>query len=181
MYLSDDRCWQSFLIWMWAFASPPNGPGTWAFSLLTALYYSRLGGNFCHIIPKFKPEMTTYSIRVNLTFRVKSAHKLKLTDKQLLQWLFPILLVMLVYLSSWTFSDPPQAVFIEDGHGLKFKICFFGMWDHCLAAGEFFFLLWGIKVCFSVRKARTHYNEAKWITWSIYNIALVNIIMVAIQ
>ena len=46
--------------------------------------------------------------RVNLTFRMKSAHKLKLTDKQLLQWLFPILLVMMVYLSAWTLSDPPQ-------------------------------------------------------------------------
>ena len=46
--------------------------------------------------------------RVNLTFRVKSAHKLKLTDKQLLQWLFPILLVMMVYLTAWTLSDPPH-------------------------------------------------------------------------
>lgn len=119
--------------------------------------------------------------RVNLTFRVKSAHKLKLTDKQLLQWLFPILLVMVVYLSAWTFSDPPQAVYIEDAHGLKFKICFFGYWDHCLSLGETLFLIWGVKVCFNVRKARTHYNEAKWITWSIYNIALVNFIMLAIQ
>lgn len=119
--------------------------------------------------------------RVNLTFRVKSAHKLKLTDKQLLQWLFPILLVMMVYLSAWTLSDPPQAVYIKDGEGLKFKICFFGWWDHCMAAGEFLFLMWGIKVCFNVRKARTHYNEAKWITWSIYNIAIVNIIMIAIH
>ena len=46
--------------------------------------------------------------RVNLTFRMKSAHKIKLTDKQLLQWLFPILLVMVIYLSAWTLSDPPQ-------------------------------------------------------------------------
>jgi hypothetical protein len=46
--------------------------------------------------------------RVNLTYRVKSAHKLKLTDKQLLQWMLPILLVMLTYLSAWTISDPPQ-------------------------------------------------------------------------
>ena len=50
-----------------------------------------------------------------------------------------------------------------------------------MALGELLFLIWGIKVCFSVRKARTHYNEAKLITWSIYNIAVVNIIMAAIQ
>ena len=46
--------------------------------------------------------------RVNLTYRVKSAHKLKLTDKQLLQWLFPILLLMIIYLCAWTISDPPE-------------------------------------------------------------------------
>jgi len=119
--------------------------------------------------------------RVNLTFRMKSAHKLKLTDKQLLQWLFPILLVMMVYLSAWTLSDPPQAIYVRDNHDLKFKICHYGWWDHSLGIGNFLFLMWGIKVCFSVRKARTHYNEAKWITWSIYNIAIVNIIMVAIH
>eukprot|EP00093_Oithona_nana_P001933 01933.XXX_6145_13476_1 [CDS] Oithona nana genome sequencing. len=119
--------------------------------------------------------------RVNLTFRVKSAHKLKLTDKQLLQWLFPILLVMMVYLSAWTLSDPPEALYISDSEGLKFKQCYYGWWDHNLGIGEVLFLLWGIKVCFNVRKARTHFNEAKLITWSIYNIAVVNIIMVAIH
>ena len=75
----------------------------------------------------------------------------------------------------------PKAVYIADSDGLKFKQCYYGWWDHNLGIGEVLFLLWGIKVCFNVRKARTHYNEAKLITWSIYNIAVVNIIMVAIQ
>jgi len=44
---------------------------------------------------------------VSLTYRVKSAHKVKLTDKQLLQWMVPILLVMLIYLG--TLSAPPTA------------------------------------------------------------------------
>lgn len=47
--------------------------------------------------------------RVSLTYRVKSAHKVKLTDKQLLQWMVPILLVMLIYLGTWTLSDTPSA------------------------------------------------------------------------
>lgn len=38
--------------------------------------------------------------RVSLTYRVKSAHKVKLTDKQLLQWMVPILLVMGIYLGN---------------------------------------------------------------------------------
>ncbi|GFY80166.1 probable G-protein coupled receptor CG31760 [Trichonephila inaurata madagascariensis] len=71
--------------------------------------------------------------RVSLTYRVKSAHKLKLTDKQLLQWLFPILLVMAIYLGTWTISSPPEAVYIEDWDKLKFKQCDYNWWDHSLA------------------------------------------------
>lgn len=40
---------------------------------------------------------------------MKSAHKVKLTDKQLLQWMVPILLVMLIYLGTWTLSATPSA------------------------------------------------------------------------
>lgn len=119
--------------------------------------------------------------RVSLTYRVKSAHKLKLTDKQLLQWLFPILLVMAIYLGTWTISSPPEAVYIVDWEGLKFKQCDFNWWDHSLAIGEFLFLLWGIRVCYNVRHAESFFNEAKHISWAIYNITIINIIMVMIH
>lgn len=49
-----------------------------------------------------------------MTYRVKSAHKVKLTDKQLLQWMVPILLVMGIYLGTWTISEPPQATEVHD-------------------------------------------------------------------
>ena len=39
--------------------------------------------------------------RVSLTYRVKSAHKLKLTDKQLLQWMIPVILIMAIFLATW--------------------------------------------------------------------------------
>lgn len=83
--------------------------------------------------------------RVSLTYRVKSAHKLKLTDQQLLHWLFPIMLVMGIYLGAWIVSAAPQAVHIRDWNGLRFKICEYNWWDHSLSIGEFLFLLWGIK------------------------------------
>lgn len=117
--------------------------------------------------------------RVSLTYRVKSAHKVKLTDKQLLQWMFPILLVMLIYLSTWTLSAPPYAVQIRDSYGLLFKQCLFNWWDHSLAIGEVLFLAWGIRVCYNVRHAESLYNEARLISFAIYNIAVVNITMVA--
>lgn len=74
--------------------------------------------------------------RVSLTYRVKSAHKVKLTDKQLLQWMVPILLVMLIYLSTWTLSAPPGAHVIADSQGLQFNQCDYNWWDHSLAIGE---------------------------------------------
>lgn len=119
--------------------------------------------------------------RVSLTYRVKSAHKLKLTDKQLLQWLFPILLVMAIYLGTWTISSPPEGIYISDWDNLKFRQCDFNWWDHSIAIGEFLFLLWGIRVCYNVRHAESFFNEAKHISWAIYNITIANIIMVMIH
>ncbi|XP_034186218.1 putative G-protein coupled receptor CG31760 isoform X3 [Osmia lignaria lignaria] len=119
--------------------------------------------------------------RVSLTYRVKSAHKVKLTDKQLLQWMVPILLVMLIYLGTWTLSSPPYAEVIADNYGLKFYQCSFNWWDHSLAIGEILFLAWGIKVCYNVRNAESLFNEARLISYAIYNIAAVNITMIAIH
>ncbi|XP_028166441.1 probable G-protein coupled receptor CG31760 [Ostrinia furnacalis] len=117
--------------------------------------------------------------RVSLTYRVKSAHKLKLTDKQLLQWMAPILLIMLVYLCTWTLSSPPDAEVITDNKGLKFKQCTYNWWDHSLAIGEILFLLWGVRVCYRVRHAESLYNEARLISIAIYNIFTVNSLMIA--
>ncbi|XP_050691307.1 probable G-protein coupled receptor CG31760 [Eriocheir sinensis] len=117
--------------------------------------------------------------RVSLTYRVTSAHKIKLTDKQLLQWLTPILLIMLVYLGAWSLSATPSAEVMDDDRNLKYKQCIYDWWDHSLAMGEVLFLMWGVKVCFSVRKAESFFDEAKYISWAVYNIAVVNIVMVA--
>lgn len=119
--------------------------------------------------------------RVSLTYRVKSAHKVKLTDHQLLQWMVPILLVMLIYLGTWTLSATPFAEVIRDSRDLKFKQCSYNWWDHSLAIGEVLFLAWGIRVCYNVRHAESLYNEARQISYAIYNIALVNTAMVAFQ
>ena len=85
---------------------------------------------------QFEPLNYLCTDRVSLTYRVKSAHKIKLTDKQLLQWMTPILLIMIVYLGAWTISDPPRGEFIEDATGLLFKQCTYNWWDHVLAIGR---------------------------------------------
>ena len=73
--------------------------------------------------------------RVSLTYRVTSAHKLRLTDRQLLQWMLPILLVSSVYLGAWTLSDPPRGEFILTGPTMRFTQCSYNWWDHSLAIG----------------------------------------------
>lgn len=50
-----------------------------------------------------------------------------------------------------------------------------------MAIGEVLFLAWGIRICYNVRNAESMYNEAKLISYAIYNIAMVNTIMVAFQ
>lgn len=50
-----------------------------------------------------------------------------------------------------------------------------------MAIGEVLFLAWGIRVCLNVRHAESLYNEAKMISWAIYNIAATNIVMIAFQ
>lgn len=70
---------------------------------------------------------------------------------------------------------------IVDSMGLKFKQCVYNWWDHSLAIGEVLFLAWGIRVCYNVRNAESLYNEARMISYAIYNIALVNILMIAFQ
>uniref|UniRef100_A0A1B0CB02 G-protein coupled receptors family 3 profile domain-containing protein n=1 Tax=Lutzomyia longipalpis TaxID=7200 RepID=A0A1B0CB02_LUTLO len=86
---------------------------------------------------------------------------------------------MLIYLGTWTLSAPPNAEEITDQYGLKFKQCSYNWWDHSLAIGEVLFLAWGIRVCYNVRHAESMYNEARLISYAIYNIALVNTTMVA--
>lgn len=93
---------------------------------------------------------------------MKSAHAVKLTEQQLLRWLLPVLLIALVYLGTWTLSDPPHAIDVSfwirqkfissfffliivnfqitDSEGLKFKQCTYNWWDHSLAIGNSYLL-----------------------------------------
>lgn len=81
----------------------------------------------------------------------------------------------------YSFPFFPLSPQINDANGLKFKQCVYNWWDHSLAIGEVLFLAWGIRVCYSVRNAESMYNEARMISYAIYNIALVNILMIAFQ
>src|ERR1700742_1496403 len=63
--------------------------------------------------------------RVYLTYRVKSAHKIKLTEKHLLHWMSPIMVIMLLYLFAWTISDPPRLHMMTTWNGERFAQCMY--------------------------------------------------------
>jgi len=54
-------------------------------------------------------------------------------------------------------------------------------WLYAYNIGEVLFLAWGVRVCYVVRNAESFYNEAQSINFAIYNICIVNIIMMTIQ
>ena len=47
--------------------------------------------------------------------------------------------------------------------------------------GETMMLLFGVYLCFSVRKAPAAFNESKHITWSIYNAIILGSFLVIIS
>lgn len=89
--------------------------------------------------------------------------------------------IMINHLTNIIFLMRMFSLQIVDSNGLKFKQCIYNWWDHSLAIGEVLFLAWGIRVCYNVRNAESLYNEARMISYAIYNIALVNILMIAFQ
>jgi len=78
------------------------------------LAVSLLSPNSFPLIYHFLLYFLLFLSSVSLTYRVKSAHKIKLNDQQLLQWMVPILLVMLIYLGTWTISATPYAEVVSN-------------------------------------------------------------------
>ena len=67
-----------------------------------------------------------------MIFRVKSAQKIKLTDRHLLQRLAPILALYVVYLLAWSLAGPSHVVEMKMPEDLKFHECSFDWWDHAI-------------------------------------------------
>ncbi|XP_031561759.1 probable G-protein coupled receptor CG31760 [Actinia tenebrosa] len=111
--------------------------------------------------------------RIAVIFRVKSAQKIRLTDRHLLTRLAPILAVYLVYLLAWSLAASNRVLEHKDTQDRKFYECAVDWWDHAILIFEVLFLLWGIRLCYNVRKAPSAFNESKFISWSIYNMFVV--------
>ena len=67
-----------------------------------------------------------------MIFRVKSAQKIKLTDRHLLQRLAPILSLYIVYLLAWSLAGPSHVTESTMPGDLKFDECSYDWWDHAI-------------------------------------------------
>ncbi|XP_077865993.1 metabotropic glycine receptor-like [Saccoglossus kowalevskii] len=117
------------------------------------------------------------SYRISVVFRVRSAARIRITDRSLIKRLLFIVAVFVGYVTIWTIVDRPRVVNARTLSGLKTNQCSLTWWDHAAAGGEILLLLWGIRLSFIVRKAPSEFNESKFITWAIYNETLLSMFL----
>lgn len=72
-----------------------------------------------------------------MIYRVKSAQKIKLTDRQLSQRLAPILALYIVYLLAWSLAKSSHVIEMKMTGGLRFEECSVDWWDHAILICEY--------------------------------------------
>ncbi|RUS75750.1 hypothetical protein EGW08_016501, partial [Elysia chlorotica] len=108
--------------------------------------------------------------RISVIFKSGGTTKrINLPDKALLQRMVPLVVVTVAYLTAWEILGPPQAVTVKTSADLKFFVCETRWWTYGAFGAEALMLLFGVYLCFTVRKAPAHFNESKFITWATYN------------
>ncbi|XP_041353707.1 probable G-protein coupled receptor CG31760 isoform X2 [Gigantopelta aegis] len=107
--------------------------------------------------------------RISVLFTVGMTKKINLQDSTLLTGMLRTVLCMIVYMACWTVIDPPLTTPRTANNNLKFFECVDSAWTYVINGIEATLLLYGIYLCYVVRKAPVYFNESKYITWSIYN------------
>ncbi|XP_071507716.1 probable G-protein coupled receptor CG31760 [Diadema antillarum] len=115
--------------------------------------------------------------RISVVFRVRSAARVRITDMDLIKRLGLIIAVSLFYLIVRTVMSPPSVEMGKSPQGLKAEQCSYDWWDYAANIAELLLLLWGIRLCYVVRKAPSEFNESRFISWAIYNETLLSLFL----
>ncbi|XP_063425861.1 metabotropic glycine receptor-like [Mytilus trossulus] len=108
--------------------------------------------------------------RIAVIFRPTSKlQRINLPDKELLKRFFPMMIFVSVYLLAWSIAEKGETGTLETSSLLKYDVCLSSYWLYAIQCAEVCLLLVGVYICYMVRKAPGHFNESKYITWSIYN------------
>nr|XP_022313874.1 probable G-protein coupled receptor CG31760 isoform X1 [Crassostrea virginica] len=110
--------------------------------------------------------------RISMIFRKGQCKKVHLPDRALLRHMAVIMAITFGYLIAWTAANNELTTLKETSSGLKFVMCIDSWWSYSAYGIEIFMLMFGVYLCFTVRKAPATFNESRHITWSIYNAIL---------
>ncbi|KAF7488855.1 Putative G-protein coupled receptor [Sarcoptes scabiei] len=127
--------------------------------------------------------------RIYAEFQTRKAHRVCVQDKDLLKYLFGIVLIVFGYMSAWTalvidgidnfrsiqlfgnsFNFTSRNILDEkfNENGLKFSVCRKLAWDYVTEIGELLFLLSGVYLTYRIRNAKKEiYKEKLTLTVSI--------------
>ncbi|OTF72517.1 sweet-taste receptor-like protein, partial [Euroglyphus maynei] len=127
--------------------------------------------------------------RIYAEFQTRKAHRVCVQDKDLLKYLFGIVLIVFGYMSAWTalfidgienfrsvnlfgnsFNFTSRNILDEKyaNNGLKFYVCRKLAWDYVTEIGEILFLLSGVYLTYRIRNAKKEiYKEKITLTISI--------------
>ncbi|KAG1680653.1 putative G-protein coupled receptor [Nymphon striatum] len=120
---------------------------------------------------------STVSI-ISVVFRVRSAKAIKITDMDLIKRLGLIVLVVIAFLSVRTTVATPHVTTEKSYDDLKAFLCSTDWWDYAFTGLEIVFLIWGIGLCYVVRKAPSEFNESRFISMAIYNEFFLSIFLI---
>ncbi|XP_038068972.1 probable G-protein coupled receptor CG31760 [Patiria miniata] len=115
--------------------------------------------------------------RISVVFRVRSAARVRITDIDLIKRLGLIVFIAIFYLIVRTAIAPPK---VETGislSNLKAEQCSYDWWDYAANIAELLLLLWGVRLCYVVRKAPSEFNESRFISWAIYNETMLSLFL----
>ena len=55
--------------------------------------------------------------------------------------------------------------------------CVHRAFTECFRSAELVLLLWGVRLCYVVRKAPSEFNESRFISWAIYNETMLSLFL----
>ncbi|KAJ8041712.1 hypothetical protein HOLleu_12603 [Holothuria leucospilota] len=113
--------------------------------------------------------------RISVVFRVRSAARVRITDVDLIKRLGLIISGFALYLIVRMAVSTPR---VKEGislEKLKTYQCHYDWWDYAANIAELLLLLWGVRLCYVVRKAPSEFNESRFISWAIYNETLITL------
>ncbi|CAC5374767.1 GPR158 [Mytilus coruscus] len=138
----------------------------------STLYTCLLCKEGCSECDDDSPCLYEYLFLYRIAIIFKSANTLQrvyLPDKELLKRFFPLIFIIAMFLLIWTISEKVKTEILETSSHLKYEVCLSSYLVYAIQCVEALLLLIGVYMCYVVRKAPGHFNESKYITWSVYN------------